>query len=37
MGLVRWTIIKIVTTTDIPFALQGIMQGPLSESDCFSY
>ena len=36
MGFVRWTIIKIVTKTDIPFSLQGIMQGPLSESDCSS-
>ena len=31
---VRWTIIKIVAKTDIPFSLQGIMRGPLSESDC---
>ena len=26
MGFVRWTIIKIVAKTDIPFSLQGIMR-----------
>ena len=30
-------IIKIFAKTDIPFTLQGIRQGPLSESDCSSY
>ena len=29
-------IIKIVAKTDIPFPLQCIMRGPLSESDCSS-
>ena len=28
--------LKIVAETDISFSLQGIMRGPLSESDCFS-
>ena len=30
-------IIKIFAKTDIPFLLQGIRRGPLSESDCSSY
>ena len=29
-------IIKIFAKTDIPFSLQGIRRGPLSESDCSS-
>ena len=29
-------IIKIFTKMDIPFSLQGIRRGPLSESDCSS-
>ena len=36
MGFVRWMIIKIVAKTDISFSMQGIMQGPLSKSDCSS-
>ena len=34
MGFVRWTIISICSKTDILFLLQGIIWGPLSESDC---
>ena len=29
-------VIEIVAETDIPFLLQGIMQGPLLESNCSS-
>ena len=36
MGFVWWTIIKFIAKTDIPFSLQGIMRGPLSEFDCSS-
>ena len=36
MGFVWWTIVKIAAKADIPFSLQGIKRGPLSESDCSS-